>query len=82
MGLEVRSGVMPRADTNPGVERLSDSSPMRFLLDILEAILLHPVDAWREFTTGGRCSSAEFAQLEVKRTAANLRRSWKSRPTK
>jgi hypothetical protein len=55
---------------------------MLFLLDILEAIFLHPLDAWREFTTGGRCSSAEFAQLEVKRTAANLRRSWKSRPTK
>lgn len=63
---------MPSADTNPGVERLSDFCPMLFFLDILEAIFLHPLDAWREFTTGGRCSSAEFA-------ARALRRSWKTR---
>lgn len=52
---------------------------MLFFFEILEAIFLHPLDAWREFTTGGRCSSAEFAHLELKRAAVNLRRSWKSR---
>lgn len=66
---------MPSADTNPGVERLSDFCPMLFFLDILEAIFLHPLEAWRELTTGGRITSAEFA-------AQQLRRSWKSRRTK
>lgn len=55
---------------------------MLFSLDILEAIFLHPLEAWREFTTGGACSSTEFAAIQQRRVAANLRRSWKSRRTK
>lgn len=69
---------MPSADTNPGVERLSDFCPMFFFFDILEAIVLHPLEAWNEFVTGGRCSSAEFARHQQQRLARNLRRSWKT----
>lgn len=45
---------------------------MLFFLDLLEALLLHPLESWRELTTHGRCTSAQFA-------AEQLRRSWKTR---